>query len=218
MAGITVSRIILTLLVGCVSIPGLTLPRLTLADPLKELLVSPEMQAFERNRSGEDINGPKWLKPGTEFAALFTIAEGYLELNTWVAPATGLYVGGQQSGAQMHEYVEAERVYSAANVADVRVRILVPHPKYASMLPFGLVHAFAELEPPMLRFENQEQIEVRGRKATLYTLKNGSCSLIFKITKGALVQLAQNECRSLKDLVSLAETLDIARLERKLHS
>lgn len=190
----------------------------TFADPLKELMNSPEMQQFDKSWTAEDINGPRWFKPGTEFTSIFVNADGFLELNVWVAPASGVYVGGAQSGVRSHEHVETERVYSAANMNDIRVRILVPHPKYVSMIQFGLVAAFAELEPPALRFENKEDITVRGRKATLYTLKNGSCMLLFKLTKGSVVQLSQNECRSLKDLVGLGELLDLARLERKLNS
>jgi hypothetical protein len=193
-------------------------PLWSIADPLKELMRSPEMQKFDQGWTAEDINGPRWFKLGTEFASIFVDRDGLFELNVWIAPASGIFVGGAQSGNRFNEHVETERVYSAANMNDIRVRILVPHPKYASMIQFGLVAAFAQLEPPTLRFENKEDIVVRNRKAVLYTLNNGSCMLLFRLNKGAVVQLSQNECRSLKDLVSLGELLDLARLERKLDS
>lgn len=179
---------------------------------------SPEMQKFEMKRMDEDLHGPRWFKPGSEFARIFSAQEGPNLLNTWIAPGTGSFIAGPQEEQTLREYIMAERTYTSAETADIKVRVIVPHPKYASMIPFGLIQAFAEIEPPVLQFENKEQVEVRHRKADIYTLKNGGCFLLIKITRSAVVQVLQPECRSLHDLMKLGELLDIARLERKLNS
>lgn len=187
-------------------------------DALRDLVESPEMKKFDQHNNDKDLYSERWLKPGTEFAALFLKADGGLNLNTWIAPVSGSYVAGQQSSVNYQEYVESERVYSSALAADMNVKILVPHPKFAGMLQFGLIKAFAELEPPKLQFESRENIEVASQKGTIYIHKDGGCSLLIKTVKSSVINISQKVCSNTNDITELAKLLDYKRLERKLFS
>lgn len=188
------------------------------ADPLSDLDRSPEMQKFNSGAKGDDLYSPRYMKEDSNFGSVFIPSDGYMNLQNWIAPAEGGFTGGAIAGIRLQEYVEAWRPFTSDKSSEIRVRILVPHPKFISMLKYGLVKPFADIEPPALEYLNKEQIDIRGTRADIYVLKDNACSLVMHIALSTVVQLTQTECAGLNNLVTLAELLDIKRLERKLQS
>lgn len=188
------------------------------ADPLSDLDRSPEMLKFNSGARGDDLYSERYMKEDSNFAAVFLSSEGYTNLQNWVAPAEGGFTAGVISGLRNPEYVEAIRSFTSDKTSEIKVRILLPHPKYVSMLEYGLVKAFADAEPPNLEYVNKESIDIRGTHADIYVLKENRCALVMHVAKSALVQLTQTDCKGLNSIVTLAELLDLKRLERKLES
>lgn len=188
------------------------------ADALADLLNSPQMSKFQAHDGGDDLFSSRYLPEGSNFASVFIMHDGHDLLHKWIAPLETDFTPSPIIGNKAAEYIEGIRIYSSDKANDIRVRILVPHPKFVPMLKYGLIKAFSEIQPPQLEFQNQESIFIRGDKARLFTHKEGSCSLLMELTKSTLLQLFQQECSGLHTLVTLAELLDIRRLERKLDS
>lgn len=188
------------------------------ADPLSDLLNSPQMQKFQQGGGDDNLYGPRYLKEGSNFASVFIAGDGYANLQTWISPNEAGFLGGPIIGSKTAEYAEAVRNFTSDTANEIRVRVLVPHPKFVPMLKYNLIKAFSELQPPELEFVNKETIEIRGEKAQLYTHRDQSCSLLMTVTRSTIIQLFQAECSGLHHLVTLAEALDIKRLERKLES
>lgn len=188
------------------------------ADPLAELNDSPQMHRFLRNTSVDSLYTTRYFKPGTNYASVFVEGEGHLELQSWLSPNEGGFDGGHIQGQKTREYIEARRTFTSEKTGDIQVRVIVPHPKYISMIEYGLIRVFKEIEPPLLEVTNEETIDIRGNKATLYMHSDKGCSLKIHSARASVIQLMQTECVGLHHLVTLAEALDIRRFERKLDS
>ncbi len=188
------------------------------ADPLSDLINSPQMNKFQAGAGLDDLYGPRYLKQGSNFGSVFIDNDGFESLQQWASPLEAGFTGGAIGGYKSTEYVESSRIYQSEKASEIRVRILIPHPKFVPMLKYNLIKPFSEIQPPELDINNEENIDIRGDKARLFTHKDGACSLLINISKSGLIQLFQQECSGLHNLVTLAELLDIKRLERKLES
>ncbi|MBN8547830.1 MAG: hypothetical protein J0M12_00795 [Deltaproteobacteria bacterium] len=204
----------LALAAGLAVLPGLPAH----ADPLTDLDLSPEMARFESTKREDNLYGPRYMKADSNFAAVFIPGDGYMNLQNWISPSEEGFKGGPISGMRTPEYAEAQRNFTAPSGSEIKSRVLVPHPKFVSMLKFGLIKPFADLEAPALEYVNKESIDIRGTSADLYVTREKNCMLIMHLSRSAVLQLQQSECTGLNTLVTLAEALDLKRLERKLES
>lgn len=189
--------------------------------PLNDLLNSKDL-VEPVNKSGSQASLAEadayWFEPNTEFASIFLEPYAVRKLNTWIMPSSAAYKTSAEFGQVYDEYAEATVVFSSFDIAPILSKVLVPHPRYVSMIPLGLISVFAQLEPKKIKFKSQKQVEVQGYKAALYELNPTACQLVVKLSRSAVLTLNQANCSKVSDLTDLAAVLDLPRLERKLNS
>lgn len=196
------------------------------ADSLKEVLDSPEMQKLERasgSNQALDANR-RWLDDESNFAGIFTLgARGRQTLLEWSGDLSTLADKGFKilgdEGSQTTEYAVAERKISAPGETEpITLTILVPHPKYLSLVDMRLLPIFSDLEPPSLAIDSVETMRFSTVEARLFHHRNGGCSILFKLPKGALLNLKSTRCGEDNALTRIAGQLTIDRLKQKLSS
>lgn len=109
-------------------------------------------------------------------------------------------------------------IFSQESRAPVRVRILVPHPTYRSMVEYGTLSEFNELQPPALRIVASDELEFNGQKGTYYRAEKGGCSILFKLSKLTVLNLSVTRCEDSELMMSVARNLTFSRLNQKLDS
>lgn len=187
-------------------------------DPIAEFMKSKSFAKYQRRSSPHDLTSKKWMKPGTAYTKLFSDSEGGSYLLDWLAvTATGLTAGALDAFKQQ-EYVGAARTFLTKDLKKVTVTAMAPHPKYKGTIEVGLIERFAQFEPPQLRVVYSRPLEIGGAKGTVYEADNGQCSILFKVERGVIVNLATKTCVDEQLLLDFAQKLDFNRLNERLNS
>lgn len=215
--------------VSIITIAGLALylsPGHAYADSLTDVLESPEMQKFEQARptgpnAGKD---ERWFERDSNFAGLFAdLDRGPKSLDEWLGDLSTLAAQGfsftQKSSGHSPEFLWSERAVSApGQQAPIIITVLVPHPRYLSMIEMKLMPRFNELEPPSLKISSVETLRFRNSEGNLYHHRNGGCSILFRLPRGGVLNIGTKICSDNSALAKIAGELNIDRLKQKLSS
>ena len=183
------------------------------------------MQKLESgSRTGQAIDANRrWLDEDSNFSTIFTGDRGRKTLLEWSGDlsnltAKGFTISGDE-GEQKPEYVVAVRTITAPGEQQpITLTILVPHPKYISLVDMRLLPSFSDLEPPSLGISSVETMKFSTVEARLFHHRSGGCSILFKLPKGALLNLQAKRCGEDNALTRIAGQLTIDRLKQKLAS
>jgi hypothetical protein len=100
----------------------------------------------------------------------------------------------------------------------VRVDVLVPRVEYATMAQYNTLQSFNQFRPPTLDVIADQIVEIQGMEANYYRTGKGECSLLFKVERLGIVNLAVEKCSDSKVMMDIARQLNFARLNQKLLS
>jgi hypothetical protein len=189
------------------------------ADTLKDVMGSRDYSKYRHPVSPEVLLTEKWLEQGANFSKLFLLKEGGppLLLN-WIGDSAAGLASGPVKELHALEYAGIARNYTSLKSKKLTLTILVPHPMFLDSTQAGLVTAFAELEPPLLKVEYVEDFSIHDIPAKMYHHSDGACSLVLHLNKAAIFNLGSPGCDAKDDLLSFANVLDLIRLNEKLAS
>ncbi len=164
----------------------------------------------------------KWYLPQSNFGRIFGYqaqisAFGEVPLLDWLSRVNPFERKASHFSREK-EYAEATIIFRTKQKEEIRLRILVPHPKYYQMIDLRLIHAFSDLEPPAFHPKETETIETNGYMGQMFYHENGRISLLYKLTKKSLVEISSADSSMAKNILVIAKEIDFDRLERKLRT
>lgn len=192
------------------------------ADSLKDVLDSKELSSMDRVTSSLKATrlkgqSPKKNPDDMSYAEEVFKSEAKLLLVwlTWQLEPKFNAVSEKEHYGK--EIVSARGVYAGKeSKKQYSLDILLPLPKSLEARRMGLMPEFTQLRPPYISAVGSEAISLKSVKGILYQKSDQSCSLLIDIELGGVINIQSSECKDISELVALAETLDIARLNRKL--
>lgn len=161
---------------------------------------------------------PKWLNPDSNFGKVFLEPKGALQLLNWIRINIEEYSPKADESKLKSEFISSKRTYVSRNSTTIHMRVLLPHPKYLTTRELGLIAEFEAMEPPVLQALYSKRIMLGAHEATLYEEAQGSCSIVLKITKGAVINFSTPSCDAKEDLIEFAKKARVERLISKLES
>jgi hypothetical protein len=197
------------------------------ADTLKDVLSSRAMmkvqQDTDRSRRRRDSDGTQtaWLigmDPNSNFAEVWATGKGSELLCSWALITPKFYRVDLFETQRVREMVRCSQRFRTRAGEKIRVDIMVPHPTYRDMVRLGTVKQFNEVQPPALNVSASEELEIAGYKATYYRADRNRCTLLFKLTKGTLVNVWVPDCSWSNTMLEFSRGLDLDRLVKKLDS
>lgn len=99
---------------------------------------------------------------------------------------------------------------------EYKITVIIPRPTKRFARDMNLITDFKELTPPYLSIVGSEEITLPDAKATLYQKPGHACSILVNIELGGVINIESSDCKELTEINDLANTLDVARLNRKL--
>lgn len=188
----------------------LSFTSIILGDPLQEV---------EEAIKGKDPkdNLAKWVDPATPFGRLMLNYGSTSELSEWLAPSP---VGIKETKRSVRRKLESLQItheyISMKTKTPIRIRFILPYPKYGPMTQYGLVKELAALEPPKRQVLSSESILVSNIKAELYHEPRGVCSILIKLPKFSFFEGTINNCSESSELIRLIQTLNLEPVIKKL--
>lgn len=194
------------------------------ADSLKDVLDSKELSNMDRVTSSLKAKRQK-IRPPSKNLDDMTYAEEIFKSEAKMLLVWLGWSAEEKFKSVSNEYNYGKEIVTAAGVYEsknskkqYRVSILIPVPRARESKKMGLMPEFNQLRPPYLSIVGSEKIAVKGINADLYQKPGDSCSMAIDIQIGGLLNIESTECKDISEMVSFVETLDIARLNRKLSS
>ncbi len=208
-----------------VLVEGLVLPILgikyafsdTLSDVMNSRAYHGDTKSARHSQKKGALN-TRWLPPGENFTKLFRDSEGMFLLLDWVGARGVAMLGEPPKAYRTPEYVAAEKKFVSDKVHRIDMRILVPHPKYATTAEIDLIPEFAQLRPPGLKIVYSEEQMIKDTLAVIYEKEDGGCSLVLPIVRQGLISFSVDHCTQKQSMIDLANQLDYSRLNSKLES
>lgn len=222
---------------------GLLLPSLTLAEGRKkgrkgeEAPVQPEVQELEgedplrdiervlRSRHGmqdkkqlSDLGAAHWFGNSANFARLFRAKRPGELLIKWVGEVIPGFIGGNIEDARKYEFIHVTRPYSGQSGARLQFSVIIPHPRYLESAELDLITEFRDMRPPTAGVSEQEKIVISEVEWTFTQSDRGECFLHTSGARGSRAELRVKDCANRRELISLAELLNMKRLYQKLES
>jgi hypothetical protein len=197
------------------------------AETLKDVLSSRAMmkvqQDTDRSRRRRDTDGTQlaWLigmDPNSNFAEVWATGKGSELLCSWALITPKFYRVDLFETQRVREMVRCSQRFRTRSGEKIRVDIMVPHPTYRDMVRLGTVRQFNEVQPPAMNVLASEELEIGGHKATYYRAERNKCTVLFKLTKGTLVNVWVPDCKWSDTMLELSRGLDLERLIKKLES
>lgn len=187
------------------------------AENLKEFMESKAFRGYQRSTtSTRALHGPKWFKPGSNFQKVFLLQDGASLLLEWLGVSAVSLTPGKTVFHKKIEYSGAEKQFVNSASWKITLAVYVPHPKFRATRQTGLLEPFNLFQPPKMEVVYTQKLDIKGLPAIMYEKPDGSCSLFIEANKGAIVNIAAERCEPRADLLSLAQALDLARLNDKL--
>ena len=192
------------------------------ADALDSVLTSEQAARSLKNASGPSWSDPgtleRWTDPQTNFGRLFRNFGKNSEVFGWMFGSTPGFKLTRQYLERGPEFLVAVAEFENSHKKILTARLLVPFPKYASMVQYGLVQTFNKIEPPTLAINAADPLVIKGYDSKLFHHRDGACSLVTKLVRNSALEVAAESCEQMRDVVNLAEMIDLKRLEIKLNS
>ena len=192
------------------------------ADSLDSVLQSEQAARSLKNAGGPSWSDAatldRWTDAQTNFGRLFRNFGSDSEVFGWMFGSTPGFKLKRQFLERGPEFLIAVAEFENSQKKMLSVRLLVPFPKYASMVQYGLVQSFNQLEPPGLQINAADPLVIKGYDSKLFHQRNGACSLLTRLVRDSALEISAKSCEQMRDIVNLAEMIDIKRLEIKLNS
>jgi len=188
------------------------------ADSLEDVLSSRTLhnlskatvQSAARNRSKE--------MPRTNYEALWTSERPGSELLQWLGATLSGFKVISRSANQRKEYAHGFIIFTNREKVSVELTIQVPHPSYLTMAQYGTLADFNRFRPPALDVVADQTVPIQGIEAKYYRARDGACSLLFPLEKYGIVNLYTQKCSDAPIMMSIAKSLNFARVNQKLTS
>ena len=192
------------------------------ADSLDSVLTSEQAARSLKNANGPNWSDSatldRWTDPQTNYGRLFRNFGSNTEVFGWMFGSTPGFKLSRQSLERGPEFLVAVAEFANSQKKDLSVRLFVPFPKYVSMVEYGLVQAFNQLEPPALAVDAADALVIKGYDSKLFHQRSGACSLVIKLVRNSVLEVSAKSCEQMRDVVNLSEMIDLKRLEIKLNS
>jgi hypothetical protein len=188
-------------------------------DELKQL---PAYQKLSDPNKGKGLNrgdvGATNVNAQTNFGSLWTSPRNAANLLLWLQAKIPGYKYTETIVGLNREHVGAQALLYNKNFVRVRVDVLVPRVEYSTMAQYNTLQSFNQFRPPTLDVIADQIIPIQGMEANYYRTNKGECSLLLKIERLGIVNLAVEKCSDSKVMMDVAKQLNFARLNQKLLS
>jgi hypothetical protein len=185
---------------------------------LQDIIDSPVINSSSSSTSdkGDDAHST-WFHNKQSLASLFTSrGKGGALLLEWLGEISLPDVKLIKKDFQKNtEFVGFTTTYNVAG-SIIDLEVLVPHPKSIDLVQAKLISKFSNLEPPDLKIESLEKINIRHYTGVFYEHKSSQCSLLIKLPEGCVLNFSSTKCSDKKAIVRLGELLFLDRLSTKL--
>lgn len=196
------------------------------AETLEGLNQSSVMEDFDRTqrnlqRKVANKTRNDWVRgmdPNTDYASLWRTAHSPLQLLDWAGAKLPYYKPGRINSIRKPDHISALMPLSNNKRVEVEVLIIVPHPNTWPLVDTNVLPLLRQYAPPVLEIESEKDIKLKGATGKYYEAKNGSCSVVVKLSQRSLLKVSTKECKDSSTLLDVAQQLDIDRLNRKLDS
>jgi hypothetical protein len=204
-------------------------PSSSRAENLTEVLRSPAMRKVDlstqiahhrkNSRHNDNMSWFNGMDPRSKFALIWANSRGPLLLQSWIgADIVDHKLVNSLSKRYQDMVVSDSIIFPRSKRIAVRMRMLIPHPTYRSMVEYNTMSEFNELQPPTLRIVASEPLEFNGQKGTYYRAERGGCSILFKLSQHAVLNLSVTQCENSDVMMNIAKHLTFSRLNQKLDS
>ena len=154
----------------------------------------------------------------TNFGSLWTSARSSALLLSWLQAKLPGYKYLETSVGLHQEYAGAQAFLYNKQLVRVQVDVLIPRAEYTTMAQFNTLKSFNQYRPPALDVIAEQVIPIQGMDANYYRTRKGECSLLFKVERLGIVNIAVDKCADSKVMMDIAKQLNFARLNQKLLS
>lgn len=189
---------------------------------IDDLIATKEYRDFARKtrRAGEIQAG---YITQSEYLGLFSKGKaGGKQLLEWLGTGDGQFKRGHIEAKSEQGYLKGQVDFQVLSLPDkqkLTLTVLLPKPSSVSASSWGLFDEFRQLQPPTLIIDSEETISGRFGSGQLYYHKaEGTCSLLIKIARGGLMNIYTTSCAYREQIIELANSLDVRRLNQKLNS
>lgn len=187
-------------------------------DELKQLPAYQKLTGPTSGSKGNHSQSSNALDRNTNFGSLWLANRNAYNLLSWLQIKIPGYRAAESAAGLNEEYAGAQAtVWNKENVS-VRIDILIPRVEYATMAQFNTLRSFNQFRPPTLNVIAEQVIPIQGIDANYYRTEKGECSLLLKVERLGIVNLAINRCGDSKVMMDVAKQLNFARLNQKLLS
>ncbi|NMC62710.1 MAG: hypothetical protein GYA55_06015 [SAR324 cluster bacterium] len=186
---------------------------------LEDLLNSKTLHDMPRST---ERDSPKELKkyvdPNSNYGQLVLENGKYSLLNVWLGPVPTGFKLDKSSIKRTHEFMELSQKYHNKEGSEYYLKIYVPYPKFIDAAGMDLIRQFSELSPPLLKVDSREEIKVNDIPGHLYHRLDGSSSILIELPKNALLNILCLHPKSVANMISFAQSLNIWELKSRLAS
>lgn len=187
-------------------------------DELKQL---PAYQKLS-NTKGKGHNpadvGAAAANAHTNFGSLWSNPRNASNLLLWLQAKIPGYKYTETLVGLNHEHVGAQALLYNKTFVRVRLDVLVPRVEYTTMAQYNTLKSFNQFRPPTLDVIADQIVPIQGMDANYYRTSKGECSLLLKVERLGIVNLAVEKCSDSKVMMDIAKQLNFARLNQKLLS
>lgn len=192
------------------------------AQELDKFINSKQFKEFDKEHKRQvrhELRDKETTSQTTDYEKIFSKGKnGAKFLLKWLG-TSAKYRSSTTNYQSEKSHVGASRLFLfLGNEQKIKLSVLVPRPSSIEAHKLGLHKEFRELEPPDLKVEHKESLKFGEIPGTLYYHRKGSCSLLLKFSKGAIVNAFTETCANREHLIGLMQSLDTERLEKKLNS
>jgi hypothetical protein len=174
------------------------------------------------DENGKSHNSPKVGASGvnehTNFGSLWSATRNASNLLVWLQAKIPGYRYTESIVGLNHEHVGAQALLYNKDLVRVRLDVLVPRVEYTTMAQYNTLRSFNQFRPPTLDVIADQVVPIQGMEASYYRTRKGECSLLFKVERLGIVNLAVDKCSDSKVMMDVAKQLNFARLNQKLLS
>lgn len=188
-----------------------------LADSLEDILTSRTLHDISKG-TGKPVRRPSKELPKTNYDAIWVNPKAGQDLLQWLGAKVSGFRADRMTIGQRREYAHGFLVLTNRERVAVELTVQVPHPSYMTMAEYGTLADFNRFRPPMLDVVADQNIPIQGLEAQYFRARDGSCSLLFRLEKYAIVNLYTRKCSDAPVMMSVAKELNFARLNQKLTS
>lgn len=154
----------------------------------------------------------------SNFGSLWTNSRSPALLLSWLQAKVPEYRYSETSIGLKRDHAGAQALLFNKQSVRVQLDVLIPRTEYVTMAQFNTLLSFNQFRPPALDVIAEQVIPIQGIDANYYRTTKGECSLLFKVERLGIVNLAVDKCTDSKVMMDIAKQLNFARLNQKLLS